>query len=326
MQTYILGLALLGGLGVFGTFYGLTAPPLRLRRAQTDALEAGLQVRLQRAGLGIAPAQFLLRGGLIGAGMAVAAYIASGSIAAGIPFLIGGYAALWAHLEDQRNRDLTRYHRNLATAMNLIVNAWRIIPTLSGALEAVVRYGPGSGDSPEDEPEENSVAADFNQILRALRTGASLRSALQPVADRRQSPIVDGLAIALLTAEEQGATAGDMLERQAQLTRQQVQAFDRALNRQRTARSEVRNGTLGPWAILLFVRLTSSLTLMGGPMPADTMIPDSRMFFATPIGNLVGFVAGAITIGMYTLSMRIAARGLRLERVPTEHGREEAKA
>ena len=206
--------------------------------------------------------------------------------------------------------------------MNLIVNAWRIIPTLSGALEAVVRYGPGAADTPEAEPEANSVAADFAAILRVLRTGGSLRAALQPVADRRQSPIFDGLAIALLTAEEQGATAGEMLERQAQLTRQQVQAFDEALTRQRTARSEVRNGTLGPWVILLLVRLLSNLTFMADPLPADMLVPDSRMFFTTPLGNLVGFVAGGITIGTYTAAMRLAARGLRLERVPTEHGRE----
>ncbi len=315
MQVWLLGLAALGGLGLFGVFYALAVPRLQVRRAQTEL--AGVQVRLEQAGLNIRAGEFIARGAVYGVILAVLGYFVAGWGAV-LPFLCGGYALLWVGLEDKRNQRINKYHQHLATAMDIIVNAWQIAPSLSGALEAVAKYGPGAGV--DDTPaEEGSVAADFTNLLRALRTGTPLRQALQAVADRRKSPIFDGLAIALLVAEEQGAQAGEMLARQAAITRKQVDAFQEAMSRQKTARSEVRNGTIGPWLILIVVQVLSAGTIMGET--GGTMLPSTQTFFSEPIGILVALGAAAATIGMYVWAMQMAGRGMLLSRVPTEHGR-----
>jgi hypothetical protein len=264
----------------------------------------------------IAAADFVTRGGLLGLVMGLAAALVVGTPVVLPVFLAGGYLVLWVWLEDRRNRRVNAYHHDLALAMGLIVNAWQVSPSLSQALQAVARFGPGSGSATgagERAPAAaESVAADFAEILRALHAGVSLRDALQQVADRRRSPIFDGLAVALLVAEEQGSQAGAMLERQAAITRQQVATFNDALARQRAARSEIRNGTLGPWVIL---GLVQGLALLGAG-GLDTS------FFRTPVGMGVAALSAAFTLGMYAWAMRVAGQGLQLARVPTEHGRE----
>ena len=317
MQSLLIGLAALGGLGVFGIFYALAVPRLRLRRVQAATLQGGLQVRLDHAGLGVTAGEFMLRGSLYGLAASVIGYLASGTIAAAIPFIAGGFIYLWVNLEDKRNQRVNRYNHNLAVAMDNIVNAWQIQPSLTIALEAVAKYGPGvTGEGVE----KGSVADDFGDILRSLRTGVPLRDALQAVADRRKNPVFDGLAIALLVAEEQGTQAGEMLARQATIARKQVAAFNEAITRQKTHRTEVQNGTLGPWAILLLVRLLN--VFMNSNEGMENIAPSTQTFFSTPAGAAVAFGAAALTVGMYAWAMQIASRGLLLTRVPTEHGKE----
>jgi hypothetical protein len=316
MNTLFFGLALLGALGVISAFYALAVPRLAFRRARGGAWMDGIQVSLDRAGIQVAAAQFVLRGTLLGLALGVVTSLITGTPAVFPVFFAGGYLVLWVHLEDRRNQQVNDYHHDLATAMGIVVNSWKVTPSLSQALEAVARFGPGSGSTTGAEERaagrERSVAEDFGEILRALHSGVSLRDALQQVADRRRSPIFDGMAMAMLVAEEQGSRAGEMLERQAKITRQQVATFNDAIARQRSSRSEVRVGTLGPWGILGMVQ---GLTLIGAG-GLDTS------FFRTPVGTGVALLAAAFTLGMYAWAMRLAGQGLLLTRVPTEHGRE----
>lgn len=312
MAALMLGLAILGAVGVLGMFYALAVPRLQFRRAQSATLVDGIQVRLDRAGMETGAVQFVLRGATLGVVLGALAALAVGAFTPFVPFFLGGYAVLWVSLEDRRNQRVNRYHHDLATTMSIIVNAWKVRPALSTALEAVAIYGPGGGEGAQGGPGAGTVAADFWEILRNIRSGLPLRTALQQVADRRKSPIFDGLATALLVAEEQGTQAGAMLERQATITHRQVDTFNDALARQRIARGEVRNGTVGPWAILLMMQ---GLSLMGAA-GVDTT------FFRTPTGVIVTLAAALATLAMYVSAMRIAGRGLILGRVPTEHGRQ----
>jgi len=312
MNPLMLGFAVVGGLGVFSVCYALAVPRIQFRRAQQGTLVDGIQVTLDRAGLETTVPEFLTRGALWGVILGLATTLTLGTPIVFLPFFIGGFAVHWVALEDRRNQRINQYHHDLATAMAIVVNAWKIEPSLAGALRNVMAYGPGAGDGPEDSPAPGSVAADFAEIYRMTRAGTSLREALQTVANRRRSPVFDGLAIALLVAEEQGSQAGAMLARQVVITRKQVETFNDALARQRSARGEVRNGTLGPWAILLMVQI---LGQGAGSSGVDTA------FFQTPVGALVALVAAGLTIGMYVLALRIAGRGLLLTRVPTEYGK-----
>jgi Flp pilus assembly protein TadB len=313
-STLTLGFSLLAGLGVLSIFYGLTMPRRPLRRAHTGAFVAGIQVRLTQAQLDIGAPQFLARGALLGAALGLAAALIVPTPWVALPFFIGGFFVYRVHLEDRRNRRVNAYHHDLAQAMDFIVNQWRVQPSLDAALQTVVEHGPGAADGPDRAPTPGSVADDFARLRRGLRTGTRLRTLLQRVADRRRSPIFDGLAMALLVAEERGAQASAILEHQAEITRAQVALFRETLAQQQARRNDVLIGTVGPWAIYLLTRL------MSGDAGAASI---NATFFRAPAGALVALAAGAITVGAYVWAMRIASQDLLLTRVPTEHGKEE---
>jgi Flp pilus assembly protein TadB len=316
MNALVISLAAMGGLGVFSMASSLAIPKLRLRRAPARTWTKGIQVRLAQAQLDVEAPEFLLQGAVRGAILGAVGALLTSNVLVFIPFFIGGYFFYWVQLEDQRNKKINRYHHDLARAMDIIVNSWEISPTLSGALQAVVDYGPGAGEGPQGTPAPDSVAADFDEIWRALRTRTPLRQALQRVADRRRSPILDGLATALLVAEEQGAQARQTLANQAGITREQVETFNEALSRQKSKRNEALVGTLGPWLLVGMVRgLNFMVSATENAMNVE--------FFRTPVGISVSLLCGVITVVTYVAAMRIANRGLILTRVPTEYGIEE---
>ena len=100
-----------------------------------------------------------------------------------------------------------------------------------------------------------------------------------------------------------------MLESQAAATREQADAFEEAITKQRDKRNEIRNGTFGPWLVLALAR---GLSLMSG---AGAYGVD---FFNTFLGVMVALVAATVTIVIYTMGMKIAARGLIVGRVDTD--------
>jgi len=212
---------------------------------------------------------------------------------------------VWARLEDERNERLNYYHKGLASAADTIVNSWRVKPSMNRALEAVATYG------------QAEAAADFEQVRRAVRGGAPLAAALQEVADRRQSPIFDGLATALIVAEEQSGEVSEVLARQAAATRQMAVIYEETVDAQRGQRADVRIGIFGPWAIVLLLRLA---TLATGGLGYGTE------FFTTPLGQVTAGAAALLTALAYVHSHRTAGRGLVVERVPLERGRGESPA
>jgi Flp pilus assembly protein TadB len=317
MNPITIGLAATGGLGVFTAVYAIAAPKIHIQRAQRQAWIDGIQVRLNKAQIEMDAPEFLGQGALRGLLSGAFGALVTSNILVMIPFFIGGYLYYWAQLEDRRNQRINAYHHKLAAAMDIIVNSWAITPTLSGALQAVADYGPGAGEGSQGGPKPGSIASDFDEIWRALRTRTPLQQALQQVADRRRSPIFDGLATALLVAEEQGSQAGQMLANQANITREQVETFNEALSRQRAARSEILIGAIGAWAILGTVRLVNLIS------PGSAQAMDIVTFYNTPIGILVSLLSAIGTVVMYVWALHIANRGLILSRVPTEFGKED---
>jgi Flp pilus assembly protein TadB len=291
----------------------LAARPRSVRRVQTAPLLDGIQVRLDRARLEAGAGEFVSRGAVLGAVMGVVTSLIAGTWIIFPVFFLGGYVFLWSQLEDGRNRRINRYNEDLAWAMDIILNSWRIRPSMQRALQAVADYGPGcdalararaAGVAPSP-----SVAADFDEVVFHLRQGRSLSQALQVVADRRQSLTFDSLATALIVAEEQSGEVARMLQDQAAATREQADAFEEAIARQRGKRTEIRYGSAGPWAVLALAR---GMTLVSGSGAFGTE------FFQTPAGSIVALVAAGGTILIYALGMQIAARGLVFDRIETE--------
>ena len=315
MNTRVLQLTLpiLGGLGFLSMWWALTTRRRSIRRAQPTAILEGIQVRLDKAKLDARAGEFLSRGAVIGGVMGVLAALVVGTPVVFPVFFAGGFILLWSRLEDGRNQKVNQYNKDLAWAMDIILNSWRIRPSMQRALQAVADYGPGSDTlraarGAGAEPPA-SVAADFEEVLFHVRQGRPLAEGLQVVADRRGSLTFDALATALIVAEEQSGEVAEMLQSQAAATREQADAFDEAITRQRNKRNEIRNGTFGPWLVLALAR---GMSLISGTGAYGVE------FFQTLVGALVALVAAGITILVYTLGIKIAARGLILGRIETE--------
>jgi hypothetical protein len=292
-------LGLLAGGSVFALIAAFAARPRRVLRAQHETLLPGIQVRLDRARLGVDATTYLTRSLAYGATFGLLMALATGAWLTFPVGLAAGFAFVWARLEDERNARLNDYHKALASAADTIVNSWRVRPSMNRALETVATYGRGE------------VAADFESVRRAVRGGASLPAALQSVADRRQSPVFDALATALIVAEEASGEVSEMLARQAESTRRMATIYEETLDEQRGQRADVMWGIAGPWAIMALLRL---FTLATGGMGYGTA------FFETLLGQIAAVVAALLTVVAYVHSHRTAGRGLVVERVALERG------
>jgi len=313
MEKLIPFLAILAGLGFLAMWWAVTGRPRSIRRAQPTNFFDGIQVRLNKAKLEAEAGAYVTRSAVTGGVMGLAASLIAGTPVVFPAFFLGGFILLWSRLEDARNQQVNQYNKDLAWAMDIILNSWRIRPSMQRALQAVADYGPGSDTlraarGAGAEPPA-SVAADFEEVLFHVRQGRPLAEGLQVVADRRGSLTFDALATALIVAEEQSGEVAEMLQSQAAATREQADAFDEAITKQRNKRNEIRNGTFGPWLVLALAR---GMSLISGTGAYGVE------FFQTLVGALVALVAAGITILVYTLGIKIAARGLILGRIETE--------
>jgi len=304
MSEWILAIALglLAGGSVLAVVWGIAGAGRREMRVQRQTLLPAIQVRLDRAQLGVSAATYVGRSLLYGAAFGLLMAVATGAFLPFFAGLVGGFAFVWARLEDRRNDRLNQYHKALAAAADTVVNSWESKPSMGRALEAVARWGQGV------------VAEDFDEVSLAVRTGTPLSKALQQVADRRQSHVFDAFATALFLAAEQSGEVTNMLTRHAKATRQMANIYEETLDTQRGQRQDAMWGIVGPWGVLLLLRLGTIFT--GG-------LGYGTEFFATPLGQIAALVAAALTVVAYVSTNRTAARGMIVKRVPLEHGAED---
>jgi Flp pilus assembly protein TadB len=278
-------------------------PELRqLRMRQAGRLQRGIQVRLDRAQLDVSANDFLLRGTASAGGLALFALAVVGSVALVPVAVFAGFLLTWTQLEQKRDRRIADYNRTLASACDTLRNAYLTTGSLMNAMRAVVDYG------------RAPVREDFLYVLTAARQG-DMRQGLQDIADRRRSIVFDAVANAMLRAEESSGAVGEMLERLAESTRQNVAAFETASIQQINGRSNANWGAFGPWLVFGVVRLfTAGGAIVGFGIDAAAA-PD---FFTTPAGNAVAALAGIITILLHRWCFQIAQRGLTVPRITTQ--------
>jgi Flp pilus assembly protein TadB len=299
--TLPIALGILAGASVFAIFVGLI-PRQRVIRAQRETLLQGIQVRLDRARLGVSAAKYVARSLAYGAAFGMLMALATGAWLTFFAGLVAGFAFVWSQLEDERNQGTNTYNKALASAADTIVSSWKVKPSMNRALQIVAQYGQGQ------------VADDFDKVRAAMRAGESLAQAFQRIADRRQSPVFDALATALIVAEESSGEVSQMLARQAQSTREMARIYEETIDKQRGQRADVMWGILGPWGVILLLRLATML--VGG-------LGYGADFFTTPVGQVSAMVAAGLTVVAYVHSRRTAARGLIVERVPLERGQDD---
>jgi hypothetical protein len=161
------------------------------------------------------------------------------------------------------------------------------------------------------EYSQSPIREDFQEILVAASQERFVEG-LQEIGERRRSIVFDTVATSLIRASEASGEVGDMLERLAESTRQNVSAFEDAISSQINARSGIQWGTYGPWVIFCVFRVMS---LMFSSSAGANVFAPMVGFFATPGGNILALLAATITIMVYRQCNSIAQRGLVVKRV-----------
>jgi Type II secretion system (T2SS), protein F len=301
----LLLLAVLAGLAVFVLFYGIVTPqrgkPQRVGAVQAEKQLAGIQARLDKAQIDISAEEYVKRSLMLGVPLALGLFILIGSIALAPVGLLAGFLFTWNKLEQDRDRALVKYSKQLSSVCDTIRTAYGVNPSLKKALEAAAEYS------------ASPIKEDFQDIVLATSQERFVEG-LQDVADHRRSIVFDTVATALIRASEATGEVGDMLQRLAESTRQNSAAFEDAMSSQINARSNIQWGTYGPWLIFCVFRVATTLmTLaMAGGFNAFSGLSS---FFSTPLGNVIAFAAASVTIQVYLHANRLAQRGLVVKRI-----------
>ena len=147
---------------------GIAGSRRQEKRVQQQTMLPGIQVRLDKAQLGVSATTYLMRSIAYGVAFGALMAVATGAFLAFFAGLVGGFAFVWARLEDRRNDQLNTYNKALAAAGDTVVNSWRSKPSINRAVEALAKWGQGE------------VAADFSEVAMAMRTRTPL-AAEQPM-------------------------------------------------------------------------------------------------------------------------------------------------
>lgn len=296
-------LALAVGIGVFIVLYGLVAPVKGKPREKVVVVDqrqlSAIQLRLEKAQIEISASEYIKRSLLYGIPVGLVLFLLIGSVVLVGVGILAGFMITWTNLEQERDRKLVRYTKQLASACDTIRTAYGVNPSLKKSLEAVAEYG------------QSPVKEDFQEILVAA-SQEQLTEGLNAVAERRASIVFDTIATSLIRASEASGEVNEMLARLADSTRQNTAAFEEAISSQLNARSSITWGTYGPWLIFCMFRV---MTLFMSASATGQIFGPLTSFYGTLAGNMVAGLAAAISIMVYRYATQISQRGLVVQRV-----------
>jgi hypothetical protein len=295
-------LAIAVGVGIFVVLYGLLSPSRGRPREKVVIVNAkqmgSLQLRLDKAQIDVPASEFIKRSLTYGIPVGLALFLLIGSVVLIGVGIFAGFMITWTNLEQERDRKMIRYTKQLASACDTVRTAYGVNPSLKKALEAVAEYG------------QSPVKEDFHEILVAA-SQEQLVEGLNAVAERRASIVFDTIATSLIRANEATGEVNDMLTRLADSTRQNTAAFEEAITSQLNARSTIQWGTYGPWLIFCMFRVMTLLMSAS----AGQIFGAMNSFYATIPGNIVALAAALISIFVYRNATQISQRGLVVTRV-----------
>jgi tight adherence protein B len=178
-----------------GGAVGLMTQILQSRNA-----EPKLALRLDRAGMVMAPAEWALLGTCVSAGLAAALTVFLGNALLGI---LIGIAAGWIGMHVLLNVKISRrsaaFDEQLPNVLQLVAGSLQTGFSLAQALDGVVRE--------DTQP----AAGEFARALAETRLGVDLDVALDGVADRLQSADLRWVIMAVRIQRETGGNLAEVL-------------------------------------------------------------------------------------------------------------------
>jgi Flp pilus assembly protein TadB len=308
LTSYMVALAVLAAVAVFVMVYALSMPahpnkrkPTATGPSKTPSQLLSLQAKLDDARIEIRAEDFVRRSLSTGIPLALGLTVLVGAI---VMFPVGIYAGFlftWTNLEQERDVKQIKYFKQLASACDIITNAYAVRPSLVRAIQSSAEFS------------SSPLREDFSEMVIGLRQG-EFDEVLKSLSDRRASIVFDSVMNALQRAKDESGQVKDIMEKLSISTRQNVAAFEESISMQINARSNIRWGTYGPWLIFGVFRGVTFVLSLAGPSAFDS----ANNFFATLGGNILALVAAGVSISLYVHGFKLAQRGLVIKRVRSE--------
>jgi tight adherence protein B len=195
-----------------------TAAAKVLKRNQS--LEHRIAQRLEGAGSGWRPAEWLLFHAAVFIGVSILGLvIGGGNLVVGLVFMALGALGPWIYLGYRRSRRKKRFEASLPDTLQLMSGSLSAGLSLAQSVDTIVREG--------NEP----IAGEFRKVLVETRLGLSLETALQGVADRFQSEDFSWVVMAINIQRQVGGNLAELLNivantmREREYIRRQVAAL-----------------------------------------------------------------------------------------------------
>jgi tight adherence protein B len=218
VQQYRLSEELPAEDGIPGGQLTRTAIAMTGHVVRSGGWEGRFAAQLDKAGIKLRPAEWVLIRVLVGVGVTALLVLAFGWL--GLPFgIVFGWLATAAYHRRRARRRADRFAAALPEALQLVVGSLRSGFSLNQALEAMARE--------VGEP----VGTEFGRALAETRLGMELDDALDRLAKRSQNPDLAWTVLAIRVQREVGGNLAEVLEttvdtiRERELLRSQVQSL-----------------------------------------------------------------------------------------------------
>jgi Flp pilus assembly protein TadB len=305
LTAYMVALAVLAAVAVFVMVYALSMPAHPNKRKATAGPAAlkpsqllSLQAKLDEARIEITAEEYIRKSLSTGVPLAIGLFVLVGAVVMLPLGVFAGFLFTWTNLEQERDVKQIKYFKQLASACDIITNAYAVRPSLVRAIQSAAEFS------------SSPLREDFQEMVIGLRQG-EFELVLQSLSDRRMSIMFDSVMNALQRAKDESGQVKDIMEKLAISTRQNVAAFEESISMQINARSSIRWGTYGPWLIFGVFRGVTLVLSLAGPSAFD----QANSFFTTLGGNILAMIAAGISIALYIHGFKLAQRGLVIRRV-----------
>jgi tight adherence protein B len=245
-----------------------------LRR--NESLEARIANRLEAAGSGFKPSEWLLLHAAIAIGSGFVGLLLAKSVGL-IVFLGLGIVLPWVWLGFKRNRRLASFGSQLADTLQLMSGSLSAGLSLAQSVDTIVREG--------TEP----VTGEFKRVLVEARLGVTIEDALEGVSARMESKDFTWVVMAIRIQREVGGNLAELLNTVADTLREREYL-------RRQVKTLSAEGRLSAWILGLLPPLFMLYLTM---TKWDYVEP----MFTTPLGWLMLAGAGVIlTVGVFWMS------------------------
>jgi tight adherence protein B len=244
--------------------------------SRNESLEARIASRLEAAGSGFKPSEWLLLHGAIAIGSGFVGLLLAKGV--GLVLFLGlGIVLPWMWLGFKRSRRLSSFGSQLADTLQLMSGSLSAGLSLAQSVDTITKEG--------NEP----VTSEFRRVLVEARLGVPIEDALEGVAARMESKDFTWVVMAIRIQREVGGNLAELLNtvsdtlREREYLRRQVKTL--------SAEGRLSAWILGllPPLFMLYLTLTKW----------DYVKP----MYTTPIGWLMLGGAGVIlTVGVFWMS------------------------